>query len=106
WANMGSLLVHALAGLIGAFLFFRHFAILRPIAACCAFLFINSSWFAWHYSVGHIPFGGMQLLPWAAVCVFHIRKPVAQLALCGMMILLLWDGGIYALIFSAYLALT
>ena len=66
-------------------------------------LFVGSGWFGLHYSVGHITFGSMQLLPFIFLAARNILNSRYQLGVLAVLALFLLDGGIYTFIFSCYL---
>jgi len=106
WANLLTLIVYAVVGFAGAYALLRDFELDRAVALVGAAMFINSGWFALHFTAGHIAYGSMQLLPLVLYLARHAdrRREVALLGLVHALFLL--DGGIYTFIFSLMMLAT
>lgn len=104
-ANLFSLVVHGALGAWGMRTLLQRLGHDRVVSSLGAMMFIGGSWFMLHYCEGHIPYGSMQLLPWAVYLLLELDKPAAQVKLVALLAFFVLDGGIYAFIFSAYAAI-
>lgn len=104
-ANLFSLMIYAFFGLWGGYVLFRDLKVSKLLSTLGAVLFINGSFFGLHYAEGHIPFGCMQLFPWILYCYRNLDRKEIQFLLVSLFSLFILDGGIYAAILSALIAL-
>jgi hypothetical protein len=105
-ANVTSLLIYAVLGQLGFYLFLRALGRSRVTAAVGAVLFVNCSWFGLRLAEGHVPIASVQMLGWVGWCAVALERPRSQVLLCGLLALFLLDGGIYAFLWSLYLLLS
>jgi 2-polyprenyl-3-methyl-5-hydroxy-6-metoxy-1,4-benzoquinol methylase len=100
WANIFSLIVGGLFGILGMFRLARILGAEPITAYLCAIIFVNSSWFGNHFAEGHIPFNSFQQIPWLLYLIFkpHDRRTIPLIFLLFSIWIL--DGGMYAFIFS------
>jgi hypothetical protein len=102
WSNLLSLVVLAGLGFIGCHRLLRQFSVSSRASLVGAWLFVHGSWFALHYAEGHIPFGGMLLIPLAMSFGMQIQQPRSFLGLVLLMAWMLLDGAIYAVIYTGF----
>lgn len=77
-----------------------------PTAFLTGFAFVSSSWFAMHWSAGHIAFSTLLLLPWFFLWAVEGLSLRRLWKLGGLLILCAWDGGNYTVVFGGYTALS
>ena len=77
----------------------------RTLALLGGWIFVGSSWFALHWSEGHLRFGAMTLLPAVALALVALGERRLQLLLAALLSFFLLDGAIYTFVYSLYLGL-
>lgn len=62
-SNILTLLIYGCVGFIGAYFWFYRFLENQMLSLVGSLLFLSSSFFGLHFTVGHIPYAGLQLIP-------------------------------------------
>lgn len=105
--NILSIVLMKFVGMIGAWRYFEHLKVSRPVAFLGAILFANLNWFNLHFVDGHVVFRTFYLLPWVFFYFETLRDRKSLLALGGLYAFMILDGGIYPAVFSLmYLVLS
>jgi hypothetical protein len=104
-SNLTTLLLSAAAGFASMSALLRHLGHLRWIAWLGGFLFAGSSWFALHWSEGHIRFGPAALLPLVCLAMLRLGERRMQLVLATLGCWFMLEGGIYTFVYALYVAL-
>ena len=100
-ASLATIVLYGLLGALGAYLFLRERLIDRRGALVGSAMFINASWFALHFSEGHVAYGQFQLFFWVLYFGLSLDNPRRFFALCSLLTFFLLDGALYPFIFSA-----
>jgi uncharacterized membrane protein YfhO len=98
--NLISILFLKVIGFFGCMKYFSQHGISKNLCYLGSALYVNSSWFALHFAEGHVVFRTFLLLP---LVFYFIETPFTRKRLFVLFLLLLFllfDGGIYPLIFS------
>jgi hypothetical protein len=98
--NLLSVLMFKLIGFWGTYKYLTQKNLEKDIALLSSALFVNATWFALHFSEGHIPFRTFFLLPLAFLYIENLVNRDNFLKLIGLFVLMILDGGIYPCIFS------
>jgi len=104
-ANLLSLVIYAIGGFLSMRVLLGRFGHSPALSRLGGFLFVAGSWFALHFTEGHIAYGCFQLMPLVALALLRLDRPRMRLLLAGILALMVLDGGLYAAVFSFYLAL-
>ena len=98
--NIISVVLLKLLGFWGAYKYLSQVKVSKEMSFLGAALFINSSWFALHFTEGHIAFRTFYLLPWVFLWMETLENRKILLRLGVLFSFMLLDGGIYPVIFS------
>ncbi len=104
-ANVLSLAAFGAAGFASGVLLLRHLGRSPLVSAAGALAFLTGSWFALHFSEGHVPFGPFQLLPLVALALLRLEARAWQLVFVALLALFLLEGAMYPFFLSIELAL-
>jgi hypothetical protein len=98
--NLISILIFKICGFWGSYKYFTHKGLDKNIAFLSSALFINATWFALHFAVGHIPFRTFFLLPLVFFYIENLTTRNNFFKLSVLSAFIIMDGGIYSAIFS------
>jgi hypothetical protein len=99
-ANLYSLIFLSILGSFGLYRLLKLLNISSQSALLTVFLYAHASWFALHYSEGHIIFGAFQLMPWVLFLLIRIEQPLYKIYLAALLAFMPLDGAMYAFIYS------
>src|SRR3990167_4161902 len=104
-AGLATLWLYVAGGWLAMTALLRRLGHDRTLALLGGWIFVGSSWFALHWSEGHLRFGAMTLLPAVALAFVGFSERRMQLLLAALLSFFLLDGAIYSFIYSLYLGL-
>ena len=99
-ANLLALITLAIIGSFGMFRLLQYLKINRKIALLGSILFIHGSWFALHFSEGHIAYGSFFLLGLSFYFILRIREKKFKIYYALLNAFFILDGGFYTFIFT------
>lgn len=103
FANLLSLIFLSVLGSYGLFLLLQRMGVGKAASLITVFLFSHASWFALHYSEGHIVFGAFQLFPSILYLLITFEKSAHKVLLAFVIGCMPLDGAMYAFIYSCLL---
>lgn len=104
-ANLLALITLAIIGSFGMFTLLQYLRINKKIALLGSILFIHGSWFALHFSEGHIAYGSFLLLGLSFYFILRIREKKFKIYYALLNAFFILDGGFYTFIFTNILFL-
>lgn len=104
-AGLATLWLYVAGGWLAMTALLRRLGHDRGLALLGGWIFVGSSWFALHWSEGHLRFGAMTLLPAVALAFVGLGERRMQLLLAALLSFFLLDGAIYTFIYSLHLGL-
>ncbi|HYC57007.1 MAG TPA: hypothetical protein VEL28_18885 [Candidatus Binatia bacterium] len=104
-ANLVTLYVFAAAGLASMTALLRHLGHTRALSMLGGLLFTGSTWFALHWSEGHLRFAPIAVLPLFVLALLRLDERRMQLTAATLMSFFMLEGAIYAFVYALYLAI-
>lgn len=100
WAILSTMMLFGFLGSISMFKLLTSMKVKEMSAAIGAVLFVNCSWFALHFTEGHLTYCEMQLLPAILYCVKKLEERRSQFLLMSVLALMVLDGAIQAFLYA------
>jgi len=91
-------------GLWGTHLFARRLSLSRSSAALAALTYFGSSYFAAHFSIGHVPFTHFCFLPWFLYCVLRAGsdRRFVLAAAAAVALIIVGNGAAVPFLYTAF----
>jgi hypothetical protein len=99
-ANLLALTTLAIIGSFGMYSLLQYLNLKKNIALLGSILFIHGSWFALHFSEGHIAYGSFLLLGLSFYFILRIREKKFKIYYALLNAFFILDGGFYTFIFT------
>ncbi len=103
YANLLSLLLLSIVGTYGFYFLLKYLNVSLFVSLFTAVLFAHASWFALHFSEGHIIFASFQLMGLLLLFILKLEQPHYKIYLAVLLSFFLLDGAIYAFLYSIVL---
>ncbi len=100
YANLYALITLAIIGSFGFYKLLTYLGIHKNIAVMGSIVFIHGSWFALHFTEGHITFGSFLLMGLAFYYILRLQEQRYKLYYVLLNAFFLLDGAIYVFIFT------
>ena len=102
------ILAHHWLGLVGTYWLGRQVGLSRYAGLLAAGAFMLSTWYSLHLFVGHTQFLSMVFVPWVLAFIHRARRAprrsVNIVAGAAFLALIVFEGGIYTIIFTVFLS--
>ena len=102
------ILAHHWLGLVGTYWLGRQVGLSRYAGLLAAGAFMLSTWYSLHLFVGHTQFLSMAFVPWVLAFIHRARRAprrsVNIVAGAAFLALIVFEGGIYTIIFTVFLS--
>lgn len=100
YANLFALVTLGVIGALGFYRLIVYLGVSKNIALLGSIIFIHASWFALHFSEGHIVFGSFQLLGLAFYFILRLQERDYKIYYALLNAFYFLDGAIYAFVFT------
>ena len=102
------ILAHHWLGLVGTYWLGRQLGLSRYAGLLAAGAFMLSTWYSLHLFVGHTQFLSMAFVPWVLAFIHRARsaprRSVDIVAGAAFLALIVFEGGVYTIIFTVFLS--
>lgn len=103
YASLFSVMTLSMIGSYGMYKLLIYLNVKKTVSLLCAILYTHSSWFALHFTEGHITFGSFQLMSLVLYFTLQLEQKKYKIYLAVLLAFMILDGGMYAFIYSIIL---